>query len=102
MVDFYELSRFFVDVVGVDNDLASGKKKLAQDLKNKVGQNKKVLVIGDTVLDFEVASHIGAECVLVDWGHYSFNRLSGCGVPVFSSVEDLKLFLINSLESTNR
>ena len=101
LVSFYGVGSFFVDVVGVNNDLACGKKKIAKILKNKFAENKKILVVGDTFLDFDVANHIGADCVLVDWGHNSFEHLSHCGVPVFSSVKDLKRFFVNSLELTN-
>ena len=101
LVSFYGLKNSFVKVVGVSNDLALGKKTLAEKLKNKFCKNKKVLVVGDTVLDFEVSKHIGGSCVLVDWGHYSFSRLSACDAPVFRSVEDLKSFFIKELELTS-
>ena len=98
LVTFYGLNKSFVKVVGVENDLAFGKKELAKDLKNKFCRNCDVLVVGDTYLDFEVANYIGADCVLVSWGHYSLGRLSGCGVPVVRSVKELKKFFIKRLE----
>ena len=98
LVSFYGLKQSFVAVVGVDNDLAYGKKGFANSLKKKYCNKKNnIIVVGDTFLDFEVSQHIGARCLLVDWGHYSFGRLSCCGVPVFSSVGGLKRFLIKDL-----
>ena len=102
LVSFYGLKQSFVAVGGVDNDLACGKKGLANSLKNKYCNKKNnIVVVGDTFLDFEVSRHIGARCLLVDWGHYSFGRLSCCGVPVFSSVEGLKKFFIKELGLTS-
>ena len=101
LVSFYGLTSSFIEVVGVDNDFASGKKSLAKNLKNKLGSSCEILIVGDTFLDFEVSNYIGARCVLVDWGHYSFKRLSVCGVPVFSCVEDLWGFLVTTPELTN-
>ena len=95
---FYGLNNLFVDVVGVDNDLALGKTSLAVALKKQQCKNADIFVVGDTLLDFEVASSIGAKCVFVDWGHYSFLRLSDCKVPVFSSVGALKSFFIQEME----
>ena len=98
LVAFYGLNNLFVDVVGVDNDLALGKTSLAVALKKQQCKNADIFVVGDTLLDFEVASSIGAKCVFVDWGHYSFLRLSDCKVPVFSSVGALKSFFIQEME----
>jgi len=101
LVSFYGLNNSFVKVVGVRNDLALGKKALAEKLKNKFFKHNRVLVVGDTFLDFEVSKHLGGNCVLVDWGHYSFSRLSVCGAPVFRSVGDLRSFFIKELGLTN-
>ena len=97
-MSFYGLRQSFVAARGVDNDLAYGKKRLALGLKKKYCDKKSdIVILGDTFLDFEVSQHIGARCLLVDWGHYSYARLSCCGVPVFSSVRALKGFIINDL-----
>jgi len=101
LVSFYGLEGSFVGVFGVDNNLASGKKNVAAYLKNKHCVNSEILVVGDTVLDFEVSNHLGARCVLVDWGHCNLNRLSSCGVPVFSSVSGLENFFIKDLGLTS-
>jgi len=101
LISFYGLNKYFVRAVGVNNDFAFGKNKLAKKLKNSLCQNNIILVVGDTLLDFEVANHIKGECVLVDWGHYSLGRLSCCGVPVLSSVKELGRFFVKRLELTS-
>ena len=56
-----------------------------------------VLLIGDSVHDFEVANEIGADAVLVSHGHQSHEILSNCGVEVIKSLEELPGFRNNSL-----
>ena len=49
----------------------------------------KVLYIGDTVHDFEVASILGADCALYAGGHHDRERLEACGVAVFDDFREL-------------
>jgi phosphoglycolate phosphatase-like HAD superfamily hydrolase len=46
-----------------------------------------VLLIGDTLHDYEVARDTEIECVLVVSGHQSRERLERTGCPVFDSLE---------------
>ncbi|MDR3625646.1 MAG: HAD hydrolase-like protein [Ignavibacteriaceae bacterium] len=60
----------------------------------KIGNSKEeVLLIGDTVHDFEVAQEIGADCLLIADGHQSHKKLSACGVPVLDNINKLYDFL---------
>tara|TARA_Y100001960_G_C14721143_1_gene852458 strand:- start:849 stop:1511 length:663 start_codon:yes stop_codon:yes gene_type:complete len=95
LISYYNLSGSFEQIVGVDNDLAVGKKDLAHQLCKKY-KNKNFIVVGDTLLDHQVAKHIGADCILVDWGHYSSCRLSSSGSFVVSSLKGLRssIFLL--------
>ena len=75
----------FDEIWGTDSIHAHGKSALAADWKAAHPQERAVL-LGDTMHDFEVASAIGADCILVADGHHSAERLRTCGVPV---VQDL-------------
>ncbi len=90
IVDHFNLRKYFSNLVGLDNIYANSKldlgKKLMKDLRNGKGE---VLLIGDTVHDYEVAVEIGAECILIANGHQSKDKLLACGVPVFNSLEDI-------------
>jgi len=78
LVLFYSLDSCFEKVVGVDNDFAQGKEESALLLKKALCQSyDRVVVVGDTMLDYRVSRLIGASCVLVSWGHYSIDRFSG-------------------------
>ena len=56
-------------------------------------QVRKGLIIGDTVHDYEVASTLGLDCLLVARGHNSSEVLSTCGVPVCANLAEACSFL---------
>ena len=95
LLEYYGLSKYFVDVFGVNNHVAKGKDVVALNLKNKISnKNNNILFVGDTFLDFEVASKIKATPLLVTWGHYSKKRLAvnANNKHVFDSVYNLKKY----------
>ncbi|MBF0244667.1 MAG: HAD hydrolase-like protein, partial [Planctomycetes bacterium] len=48
-----------------------------------------ILLIGDTLHDFQVATALGTACVLYSGGHQSTGRLEAAGVPVISSLDEI-------------
>ena len=50
---------------------------------------KDVVLVGDMIADAELAQALGADCVLVPWGHNAKDRLEGTGAPVAESFEEL-------------
>ena len=94
LVDFYGLGGCFQKTLGVNNNHARGKKKLTESLKKEL-INKNIFFVGDTFLDFKAAGVLGAECFLVDWGHYNKSRLMDFSKNVFSSVNDLKVAILS-------
>lgn len=90
LVEHYGLKKYFTHVVGLDNIYAASKVHRGVELMNWLGNGKgETLIIGDTVHDFEVASEIGADCVLLSSGHQSRNVLLKCGVKVCDSIQEL-------------
>ncbi len=90
MVDHYGLRKYFDHIVGLDNIYAAGKLHLGIELMNRLGNGKgETLLIGDTVHDYEVASEIGADCVLIANGHQNKKVLEECGVKVFDTINGL-------------
>ena len=76
-ISHYGLEDYFGGVFGLDNNLAASKTSLAHScLAPFLGNKQKIIFIGDTVHDFEVASSVGASCCLVSWGHNSYLRLA--------------------------
>ena len=75
------LDGVFDEVLGMDNIEAHSKLPAALRFKER-HPDARLVVIGDTTHDFEVARAIGAECILVASGHQSRATLEKCGVPV--------------------
>jgi phosphoglycolate phosphatase len=93
IVSHFGLNNFFSHLVGLDNIYATSKIELGIDFMKRIGNDKEeVLLIGDTVHDYEVACEIGAECILIADGHQNKEILSSCNVPVLNNIRDIYNF----------
>lgn len=91
VVKDYGIEPYFMEITGLDNSHAAGKIELGKAwLERQEKEKGKILFIGDTEHDFETASAMGIDCVLISDGHQSKERLEACGVPVYSSLLQLK------------
>jgi len=89
IISHFNLNNFFSYIIGLDNIYATSKVELGRELMKKIGNgNGKVLLVGDTEHDCEVALEIGADCVLIASGHQSKAKLLNCKVPVFDSISE--------------
>jgi phosphoglycolate phosphatase len=80
MIEYYNLTKYFTHIVGLDNIYAASKVEQGIDLMNKLGHNKgEVLFVGDTLHDYEVACEIGADCALITCGHQSEEKFNENG-----------------------
>ena len=92
IVKHHNVDSFFTYLVGLDHIYASSKIELGKILIEKLDHSRgEILLIGDTVHDFEVANEIGADCILVAEGHQSKEKLLKCGTPVLDKLGDLYL-----------
>ncbi len=96
--DYFELTPFFDDIIGLNDIYAAGKVENGLKYVGQLGvAPDEVLFIGDTVHDFEVAEAMGVNCILLAGGHNSRPRLEACGVPVFDSLSEVKKFVVRPL-----
>ena len=89
-VSFHKLENYFFKIVGIDNQYANG--KIAQGIKliNDLPYNEEdIVIVGDTIHDSDVAEKLKINCVLIDHGHVSGERLKKTGRIVFSNFRDL-------------
>ena len=61
--------------------------------KNNIDTSQ-VLMVGDTLHDFEVAETIGCGCILIARGHQSKEKLLTTGAIVLNSIEELKRMVL--------
>lgn len=89
-LDRLQIRYYFEHVSGLDNHYAASKiengKRLISELKIDAAD---IILIGDTVHDFEVASELGCSCVLIAGGHQSKEVLQTTGASVFDSLDEL-------------
>jgi phosphoglycolate phosphatase len=86
----YQIDDFFEHVSGLDNVYAASKMLNGHRLIAELKLNPSDLVlIGDTVHDFEVAKELGCRCILIADGHQSKAVLQATGVLVIDSIQQL-------------
>ena len=93
-IAFFNLNSFFKGVCGLNHYYATSKIKEGKKLLSSINSDKKyILMVGDTLHDYEVAKNLKIDCALVSHGHNNKNRLEKTSSPVFESLEDLALYL---------
>ena len=98
-VEYFDLTRFFDDIIGLNDIYAAGKVENGKRYIAGLDCNpREVLFIGDTVHDFDVAEAMGVDCILVEGGHNSAARLEACGVPVFPSLVEVGGYINERVE----
>ena len=84
------LMPYFTHVAGLGDYYAHSKIDVGHKLMAQLELNSdQVLLIGDTTHDFQVATQIGADCVLIPGGHQTKQRLIACGAKICDSMADI-------------
>lgn len=92
IISRFNLNEFFKYIIGLDNIYATSKVELGKELMKNISNGEgKILLIGDTEHDYEVAKEIDADCILIADGHQSKEKLVACNVPVFDSLAELSM-----------
>ena len=90
------IAGFFDSILGVEDHYACGKTGIARHFLEASGTDPATAVLlGDTRHDFEVASMLGCDCILVANGHHSFGRLNATGATVQKNLAGVLNLLIN-------
>jgi len=91
LVDHYAIAPYFEHVRGLDNHHAAGKTAIGVQLVEELGVDpERILMVGDTVHDFEVAEAMGVDVVLIFSGHQAHARLVNTRVPVVDQLDEIK------------
>jgi phosphoglycolate phosphatase len=96
IIKHFGIEEFFNSVSGLDHIYADGKMELGRQLMNEIssnGKENKVLLIGDTIHDYEVAQGLNTACILVSNGHQDSEKLKTLNVPVYNNLEEIFLLL---------
>ncbi len=91
------LRPFFTRVQGVDNLHGASKLAVGRALLESLGlPPNRILMVGDTLHDHEVAEALGCPCLLVCDGHQSPARLRRSGRPLIATLDELPDWLSKS------
>ena len=83
-------AKFFESINGLNDHYAHSKEENARQLVTKSRlQAKELLMIGDTLHDYEVATRAGMQCILFSGGHHAAHRLQTSGTLVIDRLERL-------------
>ncbi|MDD6302967.1 MAG: HAD family hydrolase [Bacillales bacterium] len=90
----FNITSYFDDILGLDNFHAYSKEQIAIEyIKNKRIDPKRCLFIGDSTHDYEVASKVGGDAILVTYGHQSKKVLSQTNCPLIDEIIKVREFL---------
>ncbi|MGB0343837.1 MAG: HAD family hydrolase [Coraliomargarita sp.] len=86
----FGISEHFLGLVGTDNIYARGKVEQGREWIARLDwEPAEIVLVGDTLHDFEVAEAVGADCILMSHGHHCPKRLARTGAPVVHSLDEL-------------
>ena len=86
----YGLNKYFHRIVGLSDYYANGKIDTGRKLVAEIDASAdSIVLIGDTIHDYDVAQAIGIDCILFSGGHQSKDRLEKCGTIVVENLIDL-------------
>ena len=89
--EYLGVTQYFDFIQGIDNHYAQGKTYLGIKTAQRTGSPvEKILFVGDTVHDEEVAQVIGCQSVLVSRGHNNLKRLKEAKSPVYNDFSFLR------------
>ncbi len=93
-LEHYSIRKYFTHVSGLTDDYAGGKSENGLKMTEKINFDKsQIVLIGDTMHDFETAEMIGIDCIIVANGHHSKEKFIKTKSQVVTKLCDLmKIF----------
>ena len=89
-IKYYKIKKYFSHISGLNNYFAISKIDEGIKLVQKINtDNKDILLIGDTIHDFEVANELKIDCLLISHGHHSHARLLQTNNKVMLNMENI-------------
>lgn len=87
----YGIGELFEDVIAPQDGYALGKIELAKQWMSKQNISaSNIIMIGDTLHDFETAEAIGIDCSLIDMGHQDLKAfMHDSNIIVYDNIDKL-------------
>jgi len=89
-IKYYGIDKYFSRIIGLENHYAESKVERGKKWIAELNLNpQEVLLIGDTIHDYDVSKHIRSDCLLIANGHHSYEKLASLGVDVISTLKEI-------------
>ncbi len=89
-IKYYGIDKYFSRIIGLENHYAESKIERGKKWIAKLNLNpQEVLLVGDTIHDYDVSKHIGCDCLLIANGHNSYERLASLGIDVIGTLKEI-------------
>ncbi len=96
-VNFFDLTQYLQHVIGTKDLYAHGKEYEGEELLLTLDiPTAETIIIGDTLLDFNVAQYLKIDCALVSHGHNDMKRLNETGAFTFSDIQEFYNWVITT------
>ena len=87
----YNITGYFQSIDGANNTYAKGKlDRIITHFQKLRLDPSEVILVGDTLHDWEISKHINCQVYLFSKGHINEKRLSEAKAPILNSLTDLK------------
>ncbi len=89
-IKYYSIGKYFSKIIGLENHYAESKIERGKKWIAELNLNPRdVLLIGDTIHDYDVSKHMGCDCLLIANGHHSYKKLARLGTDVISTLKEI-------------
>jgi len=89
-IKHYGIDKYFSKIIGLENHYAESKVERGKKWIAELNLNpQEVLLIGDTIHDYDVSKYMGCDCLLVANGHHSYKKLVRLGTDVISTLKEI-------------
>lgn len=103
MLKKFGIDSYFEEVIAASDSYAGSKAERTRDfVTDNCIPKEKCIFVGDLVHDCETASLVGAECILVSYGHQNKSTLQKTGRKVIDSLDELLEYLNITTEEVEK
>jgi len=89
-IKYFGIDKYFYRIMGLENHYAESKIEKGKKWIAELNLNPQdVLLIGDTIHDYDVSKHMGCDCLLIANGHNSYGRLAKLGIDVIGTLKEM-------------
>lgn len=99
-LEFYDIKKYFDEIMALDNIYAESKIELGTKWINSRKGNEKIVLIGDSPHDYEVASAMKIDCILFTGGHSPKEKLKKTKAVIVDDLCQIKEYIYEEKTAT--